>query len=134
MKKLLALLLACLMLVSVLVSCQTGGGGTGDGTGDGNTTTDGNGDNEDEITSEEETEVVTDEWGRVYVPGTVPVDTLDFSVDGAPIEFNWIAWNNDYTNVDRGDYEKPADALQLNLVERNMQIEEELGIVFEFDY
>ena len=130
MKKVLALLLACLMLVSVLASCQTGGGGTGDGTGDAQSTdNNGSGSGEDEITSETEVETETDEYGRVVQYHDIPIESLNFG----NVEFNVIGRNVDYTYVDLGNYEKPADALQLVLVERNMQIEEEMGIVFQFD-
>lgn len=83
---------------------------------------------DDETTEEVTTEVPTDEWGRPLVEYDLPINTLDFNK-----EFRVAAWKNDYAKVDLGDYDKPADALELVLVERNAQIEEELGIEFLYD-
>ena len=130
MKKILAFLLACLLLLTCVACNPANNDPTPNDTstsGDGNDES-GNPDDSDETTDEVTTEIITDEWGRPLVEYDLPIDSLDFGK-----EFWIAAWDNDYAKVDLGDYEKPADALELVLVERNMQIEEELGIEFKYD-
>ncbi len=124
MRKFLILLLACLTVLPTLAACTKRNNTTpGTATSDAASGTQ----------SPADTEPETDEWGRVIEPTDFDVSGLDFG--GAKLTV-LCAGNdeNGYWAMDPGLYQKPADALEMALYKRNMQIEQDLGLSLKVAY
>lgn len=125
-KRILVLLLACLMVIPTLAACSKKGPTETPGT---TATAGGNGSSEDPTT----TEVVTDEWGRPEEKTEFDVSDIDFGGEKLTI----LCAGNDETSywaLDPGLYKKPADALEMALFRRNKQIEQDLGLQLKVAY
>ena len=123
MKKLLILLLACLIVLPSLAACgkqNRPAPGTASGETPGSQ-------------SPAVTEPETDEWGRVIEPTDFDVSGLDFGGEKLTV----LCAGNDETGywaMDPGLYEKPSDALEMALYKRNAQIEQDLGLSLKVAY
>ncbi len=118
MKKILALLLACITVIPMFAACSKKKDNPGTQTGQ-------NTDSGKNI--ETETEIETDEWGRPVQKTDFDTSGLDFGGDTLTV----LCAGTDETSywaLDPGIYKKPADALEMALYKRNMQIEQDLGL------
>lgn len=123
MKKLFALLLACLMLIASLAACSNTPSSPDDTTPG---TTGG-------TPADSDTEIVTDEWGRPLEVTDLDVSSLDFKNETMTI----LCAGGDETSywaVDPGLYKEPSDALEMALYKRNKLIEQDLGMVLKVEY
>lgn len=124
MKKLFALLLACLMLISALAACS---GSPAPAPGETNGETNGG------ASTDPETEIVTDEWGRPLEVTELDTSKLNFNNE----TFTILCAGNDETSywaVDPGLYKEPSDALEMALYKRNKLIEQDLNLTLRVEY
>ena len=122
MKRIIVVLLVCLMLVPAVAACSKKPGPQeqpGTSTGDPDVAT--------------ETEIETDEWGRPVEDTDFDVTQLDFGGETLTV----LCAGGDETSywaVDPGLYKKPSDALEMALYKRNMKIEQDLGLSLQVAY
>lgn len=119
-KRILLLLLACLMVVPTLAACSK----KDPAPAPGNTTATGNGEPSGGLQT---TEIVTDEWGRPEEKTEFNVSDINFGGKDLTILCSGTD-ESSYWALDPGIYKKPTDALEMALYRRNLQIEEDLGL------